>query len=136
MLLLLQRIFWEGPVLMLLYLVVNHLYNASLTLEDLSSRSRILPIIKFLNSCSLWSSFRWSSMRNFSEGPVLSIEPFHKTQHELIYLPDVVRKNEKSPYIVQIYCPYLDLFCWMSCVIETFEFCNDWVSGETKTSDP
>ena len=50
-------------------------------------------------------------MRNFSEGPVLSIEPFHKTQHEVIYLPYAVRKNEKSPSIVQIYCPYIDLFC-------------------------
>ena len=34
MLLLFQRMFWEGQVLMLLYLIVDHLYDASLVLED------------------------------------------------------------------------------------------------------
>ena len=37
--------------------VVNHLYDASLVLEDFFSRSRIPPIIKCLNTRSLWSSF-------------------------------------------------------------------------------
>ena len=40
-------------------------------------------------------------MRNFSEGPVLSIGPFQKFQLEVIYFPYVVRKNEKPPYIAQ-----------------------------------
>ena len=37
--------------------------DASLGLEDFSSRSRILHIIYCLKSCSLWSSFGWSTMR-------------------------------------------------------------------------
>ena len=81
---------------MLLYLIVDHLYDASLVLEDFSSWSRIPPIIKRLNSRSLWSSFGWSTMRKFSEGPALSIGPFQKVQLEVIYFY-VVRKNEKPP---------------------------------------
>ena len=81
---------------MLLYLIVDHLYDASLVLEDFSSWSRIPPIIKRLNSLSLWSSFGWSTMRKFSEGPALSIGPFQKVQLEVIYFY-VVRKNEKPP---------------------------------------
>ena len=49
--------------------VVDHLYDASLVLEDFFSKSRIPPIIKCLNSRSLWSSFGWSTMRIFLEGP-------------------------------------------------------------------
>ena len=86
MLLLLQRIFSEVPVLMLIV-------DASLVLEDFFSRPRILPIVLTLNSCSLWSSFGWSTMRNFSSLP-LSIGPFHKVQCEVIYFSYVVR-NEK-----------------------------------------
>ena len=56
--------------------VVDHLHDASHVLEDFSSRSRIPIIIKCLNSRSLWPPFGWSTMRNFSEGPVLSIGPF------------------------------------------------------------
>ena len=52
MLLLFQIMFSESQVLMLLYLIVHILYDASLVLEDISSRPRILPIIKRLNSCS------------------------------------------------------------------------------------
>ena len=97
MLLLFQRMSGEGRVLMILYLTVDHLYVASLVLEDFSSWSRILPRIKRLNSRSLWSSFGWSTiMRKFSEGPVLSIGPFQKIQLEVIYFY-VVRKNEKPP---------------------------------------
>ena len=48
-----RRIFWEDQVLMPLYLTVDHLYDASLVLEDISGLSRIPPIIKHLNSCSL-----------------------------------------------------------------------------------
>ena len=43
-LLLLQRIFSEVPVLVLLYSTVDDLYGASLVLEDFFNRSRILPI--------------------------------------------------------------------------------------------
>ena len=56
--------------------VVDHLCDASLVLEDFSSRPRIPPIIKCLNSRSLWSSSGWSIMRNYSEGPALRIGPF------------------------------------------------------------
>ena len=59
--------------------------DASLVLEDFYSRSKILPLIQPLNSCSLWFSFRWSIIRNFLEGPVLSIGPFQKVHHEVIY---------------------------------------------------
>ena len=51
--------FWEGQVLMLSYLIVGHLYDASEdlylcdVLEGFSSRSRIPLIIKRLNSRSL-----------------------------------------------------------------------------------
>ena len=55
--------------------VVDGLYDASLVLEDFSSRSRI-QTFKRLNSCLLCSSFGWSIMRNFSEGPALGIGPF------------------------------------------------------------
>ena len=76
MLLLFQRTSGEGQVLMRLYLIVDHLCDTSLVLEDCSSRSRIPPIIKRLNSRLLWSSFGWSTMRKFSEGPALRIGPF------------------------------------------------------------
>ena len=85
---------------MLLYLIVDHLYDASLVLEDFSSWSRIPLIIKRLNSRSLWSSFGWSTMRKFSKDPVLSIKPFQKAQLEVIYFC-VVRKNEKPLEVVQ-----------------------------------
>ena len=42
-------------VLMLLYLIVDHLNDASLVLEDLSCWSSIPPTIKRLNPRSLWS---------------------------------------------------------------------------------
>ena len=71
--------------------------DASLVLEDFFGRSRILPVIQGLNSRSLWSSFGWSTKRNFSEGPALSIGPFQKVQREVIYSSYVVRKNEKLP---------------------------------------
>ena len=79
---------------MLLYLIVDHLYDASPVLEDFSSWSRILPIIKRLNSRLLWSSFGWSIVRKFLEGPALSIGPFQKVKLEVIYFY-VVRKSEK-----------------------------------------
>ena len=50
-----------------------------------------------LNSRSLWSSFGWSTKRNFSEGSVLNIGPFQKVQHEVNHFRYVVRKNQKSP---------------------------------------
>ena len=39
-------------------------------------------------------------MRNFSEGPALSIRHFQKVQREVIYFPCVVKKNEKLLYAV------------------------------------
>ena len=64
---------------------MDHLYDASLALENFFSRSRIPPITKCLNSCSLSSSFGWSTTTNFSEGPALSIGPFQKVQQEVFY---------------------------------------------------
>ena len=92
MLLLFQRISEEGQVLMILYLIVDHLYVASPVLEDFSSWSRIPTKVKRLNSHSLWSSFGWFTMRKFSEGPVLRIGPFPKVQLDVIHF-DVVRKK-------------------------------------------
>ena len=80
--------------MLLLYLIVDHLDDASLALEEISSWFRILPIIDRLNSYSLWSSFGWFAMRRFSEGPALSIKPFQKLQPEVSYFY-VVRKYEK-----------------------------------------
>ena len=81
---------------MLLYLIVDHLYDASLVLEDFSSWSRIPPIIKRLISCSWWVFFGWSTMRKFSEGPALSNRPFQKIRLEIIYFY-VVITVEKPP---------------------------------------
>ena len=81
---------------MLLYLILDHLYGASLVLEGFFSWSRILPKIKHLKSCSLWSSFGWYTMKKFSEGSELSIGPFQKVQLEVIYFYEV-RKNERPP---------------------------------------
>ena len=67
--------------------------DASLILEGFISRSSIPNIIYRLKSRSLRSFFRWSTMKNFSEIPELSIGPFQKVQRGLIYSPFVVRKN-------------------------------------------
>ena len=58
MLLLLQRIFSEVPVLMLLYLIVDPLaiMDASLVSEDFFGRSRILSIRFRLVHCGLLSN--------------------------------------------------------------------------------
>ena len=74
----------------IIFLIVNHLYDASLVLENISSWSRIPLIIKRLNS------FGWSTMRKFSEGSVLSIGHVQKVQLEVIYFY-VVRKTEEPP---------------------------------------
>ena len=94
MLLLLQKIFLEVPVLMLLYVILDHLYGCFLAGPGFRHNLS-------LNSHSLWSSLGWFTKRNFSEGPALSIGPFQKVQREVIYNSYVVRKNEKSPLIVQ-----------------------------------
>ena len=64
----------------------------------------------------MWSFFRWSAMRNFSEGPALSIAPFQKVQREVMYFPYVVRKvkTRRKLFIncsthdknLEISCPY------------------------------
>ena len=66
--------------------------DASLVLEDFLGRSRILPIVKGLDSRLLWSSFGWSTKRNYSECPALRIGPTQKVQREVIYFPFIVRK--------------------------------------------
>ena len=80
---------------------MNHLYGCffyfretfqkvqkvSLVLEDFYSRYRIPPIIQRWNSRSLWSSFGWFILTNFSVGPGLSIGPFQKVQYEVIISP-------------------------------------------------
>ena len=105
MLLLFQRMFWDGQVLMLLYLIVDHLYDASIVSEDFSRWSRIPPIIKRLNTCSLWSCFEWSTVRKFSVGPALSTGPFQKVQLEVIYF-NVVRKNDSKNRWISIIGQY------------------------------
>ena len=40
-------------------------------------------------------------MQKFAEVTALSIGSLQKVQRELIYLPCVILKNEKPPYIVQ-----------------------------------
>ena len=74
--------------------------DASLDLEDFFSKARIPPYnltFKRLNSRSLWSSFGWSTIRNYSVGLALNIGTFQKVQHEVIYFRYVARKNEKLP---------------------------------------
>ena len=92
MMLLLQRIFSEVLVL-ILYSIMDQLYGYFSYFRGFFNSSRIPPIIFRLNSRSLWSSFGCSTIRNISEGPTLSIEPFQKVQREVIYFPDIVRKN-------------------------------------------
>ena len=92
----LESVLRRSSIDAIIYLIVDHLYDASLVLEDFFSWYKIPPIMKRLNSCSLWSSFRWSTIRKFSEGPALSIGPFQRVQLELIYFY-VVRKNKKLP---------------------------------------
>ena len=72
--------------------------DASLFLEDFFGRSRISPIIKGLNSCSLWSSFGWFTKRNFSEVPAFSVGPFQKVQREVSHFPYVARKNAATNF--------------------------------------
>ena len=83
--------------LMILYLVVHRLYDASMVI---SSRPRIQPIIKRLDSRSQWPFFGWSTMRKFSEGPALSIGPFQKVQIDEVIYFSVAEKNENPPQIV------------------------------------
>ena len=70
-----QRISGEDGVLMILYLIMDHLYDASLVLEDFSSWSRIpfklLFIVVFFRMVHNEKNFRRSSVkyRTFSEGP-------------------------------------------------------------------
>ena len=63
-----ENIFIIGTIILSCGLLIM---DASFVLEDLFGRSRISSIIKGLNSRSLWSSFGWSTKRNFSEGLAL-----------------------------------------------------------------
>ena len=84
MLLLLQKIFSEVLILMLLYSVVDHLHGNFHQNSDHKLTFKLSFIV-----------VGQSTIRNFSEGPALAIGPFHKVQREVIYFPYVVRKNEK-----------------------------------------
>ena len=100
MLLLLQRIFSEVPVSVPVPVIFSCgllMMDTSRVLEDFLGRSRISSVINGLNSRSLWSSFGWSTKRNFSEGLALSMRPFHKVQHEVSHFSCLVRKSEKPP---------------------------------------
>ena len=92
-----ENIFRSSSIDAIIYNCGPLIMDASLVLEDFFGRSRISPIIKGLSSRSLWSSFGWSTERNFSEGPAFGIEPFQEVQREMSYLPYVVRKSEKPP---------------------------------------
>ena len=54
MVLLLKTIFWEGPLLILFYLIVDQLYDASLVLEDF-----LFTVVFFRGHCGLplWETF-------------------------------------------------------------------------------
>ena len=91
MLLLLQRIFSEVPVLVLLYLTVDHLHGCF-------SYSR--GLFQQIQDSAYNLTFRFSFIVVFGRstiktlvGPALSVGPFQKVQHEALYY--VVRKNEK-----------------------------------------
>ena len=75
--------------------------DTSLVLEDSFRRSKIPAVIWRFYALSLWFFSRWSEIRNFSEGPALSIKPFQKVQRAVIHFPYLVTKNEKPLYIVQ-----------------------------------
>ena len=77
--------------------------DASLVSKDFFGRSRISPIIKGLNSRPLCSSFGWSTKRNLSEDPALSIGPFQEAQCEVSYFPNEVRKSEKPPLYLEMF---------------------------------
>ena len=90
-------IFRSSSIDVVIFNFVPLFTDASLVLEDFLGRFRVSSIILDLNSRLLLSSFGYSTKRNFSEGPELNIAPFQKVQSEVIYLPYVVRKNEKPP---------------------------------------
>ena len=117
--------------------------DASLVLEDFISRYWI-PLINYrLNFRTLWCSFGWFTMAKVSEGPVLSIRPFQRVQHEGTCLPFVVRKNVSEfskngsiriknceifalykakssiPDIGHIYI-YIYIYCWLIFNIDFF----------------
>ena len=83
MLLLLQRIFWEVPVLVLLYLIVHHLYGCFCCFRRLvlyvqdpayNLTFKLLLIVVFLWMVHNKKLFRRSSVKyqTFSEGPTWS----------------------------------------------------------------
>ena len=73
--------------------LVDLLYGCFSCFRGLFQQVQDPAYIRRLNSCSFRSYFGWSTIRNFSQGPVLSIGPFQKVQHEVIYFPCVVIKN-------------------------------------------
>ena len=79
--------------------------DASLVLEDFISCFSIPHLIYCLISGSLCSSFGLSTMKKFSEVPVLSIGPSQNVQCDVIYFPFVVRKNvSESSKNFSIHC--------------------------------
>ena len=76
---------------MLSYLIVDHLHERFSCLEGFFRRF-VQGFVYNLTSRSFWSSFRWFTMRKFSEGSALSIGPFQKILLEMMYFPYVVEK--------------------------------------------
>ena len=70
--------------------VLDHLYDASLVLEDFSSRSRIPPIIPFI-----LIFFRIVHYEKLFRRSSDKYRTFLGVQPEVIYFCYVVRKNEK-----------------------------------------
>ena len=67
--------------------------DASLVLEDFFSRSYNLTLV--LSFIVVF--FQMVHNENLQwEGPALSIGPFHKVQHEVIYFSYSIKKNEES----------------------------------------
>ena len=131
MLLLLQGIFSEVLVLMLLYSIADHLYGCLSSLRGLFQQFqdpayyltfKLSFIVVFFRMVHNKKFFRrsivkyqtisegpsgviyfpyivrksgCSTIRNFSEGPALSIRPFQKVQREVIYFPYIIRENKK-----------------------------------------
>ena len=76
---------------MLLYLIVERLYDASLVLEDFLVGPGLIKV-----SFIVVFFWKFHNEKIFRSSKTLSIRPFWKVQLEVIYFY-VVRNNEKPP---------------------------------------
>ena len=99
--------------------------DASLVLEDFFSWSGIPPIISRLKSRSLWSSFRWSTIRKFLESPALryhatfkvrkfdlffyKINTFLQKDYHLHWI--AARANILCKYVIYLFSNFGRCFC-------------------------